>query len=211
MTNEYPIILFSIVFGSLIYFFFTKKNLKEGFWMTPSKQVKVESVIKDRKTNNVFQVPNFQSSLSPRISPNVDYGAYLRNNFPDEKMMATTQSPLEQYDSDIPIVYDRYIYANRNSRLRSQGDPIRGDLPITPLNGTWFVPNAAAGNNINQTLQQGAMNVMGGLANETNRNLAKLMNKSSDFTTTTFGGINLSHQTFPKQKFNTDVEFTSFP
>ena len=209
MTNECPIILLSLLFGSLIYLFLYKKNLKEGFWMTPSRQVKAETVLKNK--NNVFQVPNFQSPLSPRTSANVDYGANLRGHFPDQKMMATTQTPLEQYDSEIPIIYDRYIYANRNSRLRGQGDPIRGDLPITPLNGTWFVPNAAAGNNINQTLQQGAMNVMGGMNNETNRNLANLMNKSSVYTTTTFGGVNVSHQTFPKQKFNSDIEFTSFP
>ena len=31
-----------------------------------------------------------------------------------------------------PVIYDRLIYSNIRSRLRGQGDPIRGDLLITP-------------------------------------------------------------------------------
>ena len=41
-------------------------------------------------------------------------------------------------DTIQPIVYDRYIFANRHSRLRAQGDPIRGDLAIVPCNTGWF-------------------------------------------------------------------------
>ncbi len=116
-----------------------------------------------------------------------------------------------------PIVYDRYMYANRNSRLRGQGDPIRGDLPIVPISGNWFIPSAAAGNNVNQVLQQGAMNVMGGVNNETNNSLANLIYNSSGGTDTTIGGIdmtqtNMSHQVYGAASAAMgDVQATSFP
>ena len=54
-----------------------------------------------------------------------DFGSYL-----------TADGEMKQ-----PIVYDRFIYANRHSRLRETGDPFRGDLPIVPHSGNWFVPS----------------------------------------------------------------------
>lgn len=116
-----------------------------------------------------------------------------------------------------PIVYDRYMYANRNSRLRGQGDPIRGDLPIVPISGNWFIPSAAAGNNANQVLQQGAMNVLGGVNNETNNALANLIYNSSGGAETTIGGVdmaqtNMSHQVYGASSAAMgDVQTTSFP
>lgn len=116
-----------------------------------------------------------------------------------------------------PIVYDRYMYANRNSRLRGQGDPIRGDLPIVPISGNWFIPSAAAGNNVNQVLQQGAMNVMGGVNNETNNALANLIYNSSGGTDATIGGVdmaqtNMSHQVYGAASAAMgDLQTTSFP
>lgn len=71
-----------------------------------------------------------------------------------------------------PIVYDRVIYANKNSRLRAQGDMIRGDLPIVPNNSDWFRPSAKP----STALQPGAMNVIAGDNNETANALRKLMN-----------------------------------
>lgn len=87
-----------------------------------------------------------------------------------------------------PIIYDRYIFANRNSRLRSQGDWIRGDLPIVPCNQGWFNVHP----NPNLDLNQGAMNVLGGVENETSRALADLIYSSSGNTDTTIGGVDLS-------------------
>lgn len=89
-----------------------------------------------------------------------------------------------------PIVYDRYIYSNRNSRLRSQGDPIRGDLPIVPCAADWFRPSVHP----NLDLQQGAMNVMGGFDNETSTALASLIYNSSGNAETTIGGVNMARQ-----------------
>ena len=85
-----------------------------------------------------------------------------------------------------PIVYDRFIYANRNSRLRSQGDPIRGDLAITPCRSEWFRPSVQP----HLDLQTGAMNVMGGVDNNTARDMAELIYNTSG--SNTIGGVDMS-------------------
>jgi hypothetical protein len=56
------------------------------------------------------------------------------------------------------IVYDRYVFANRTSRLRQYGDPIRGDIPIEPSKLNYFRPSA----NPQFDLQEGALNVIAG-------------------------------------------------
>jgi hypothetical protein len=85
-----------------------------------------------------------------------------------------------------PIVYDRFIYANRSSRLRSQGDPIRGDLPIVPCAPEWFRPSVHP----NIDLQTGAMNVLGGVDNETTRAMADLIISTSGDNN--IAGVNMS-------------------
>jgi hypothetical protein len=115
-----------------------------------------------------------------------------------------------------PIIYDRYIYSNRNSRLRGQGDPIRGDLPIVPISGSWFIPSGAfEGPNV--VLQQGAMNVMGGVNNETSNQLANLIYNSSGGAETTIGGVdmaktNMSHSVYgAASAAQGDIRMTAFP
>ena len=88
------------------------------------------------------------------------------------------------------VVYDRYIYANRNSRLRSLGDPIRGDLAIVPCSGNWFTPSVQP----NIDLQEGALNVMGGFDCEQQHKLSQLIYASSGGTETAIGGVNLASQ-----------------
>lgn len=83
-----------------------------------------------------------------------------------------------------PIVYDRYMYANRRSRLYGLGDPIRGDLPIVPYNGDWFRPSVQP----NIDLRDGAMMVLAGQDNATARNTMALMRASSGDTMGTFAG-----------------------
>jgi len=56
------------------------------------------------------------------------------------------------------VFFERIVHSNRNNRRRSQGDPIRGDLPIAPINNGWFNTSA----NPVEDLQQGALNVIGG-------------------------------------------------
>lgn len=80
-------------------------------------------------------------------------------NFVEDARLGTIQSSEEI----IPQVvnYDRLIYANQRSRLYGRGDPIRGDLPIVPINDGWFRPNVHP----NVDLRQGAINVIAGSEN----------------------------------------------
>jgi len=299
---------------------YIRNNTKENFWMTPARSVKVEKMFKDCNKPDFYQIPNYQSMLSPRFS-NVGYGANLLGRMPDYSKvgvpydplmntvrslstsaenslgntnMTTLQKPLnacqniqmsrpdvEPYcdgwqatnivgglnkpliprafesgsgfsdgnyqqalnlaldagasawptstveepnratiisdDGQIsqPIVYDRYIYANKNSRQRGAGDPIRGDLPIVPVSGNWFIPSQANSPSIN--LQQGAMNVMGGVNNETSNALANLIWNSSGGTETTIGGVDMANTVMTHQVYGAaaaaqgDVIATSFP
>ena len=305
---------------------YIRNNTKENFWMTPARSVKVEKMFKDCNKPDFYQIPNYQSMLSPRFS-NVGYGANLLGRMPDyskvgvpydplmntvrslstsaggafgaenslgDTNMTTLQKPLnacqniqmsrpdvEPYcdgwqatnivgglnkpliprafesgsgfsdgnyqqalnlaldagasawptstveepnratiisdDGQIsqPIVYDRYIYANKNSRQRGAGDPIRGDLPIVPVSGNWFIPSQANSPSIN--LQQGAMNVMGGVNNETSNALANLIWNSSGGTETTIGGVDMANTMMTHQVYGAaaaaqgDVIASSFP
>lgn len=92
--------------------------------------------------------------------------------------------------------YDTIVYANQQSRLRSRGDPIRGDLPIVPACGPkWFT----ASNTPHLDLQQGALNVMGGFDNETSRAMALLQVQTSGGTQQALGGISLTDTNIANQ------------
>lgn len=105
-----------------------------------------------------------------------------------------------------PIVYDRFIYANRNSRLRGLGDPIRGDLPIVPCAADWFRPSVHP----NIDLQEGAMNVIGGVDNSTTRALAELINTTSGDHT--IAGVNMaSMRNMTTGSSMADLNVTAFP
>lgn len=98
-------------------------------------------------------------------------------------------------ETENPIIYDRLIFANRNSNLRSRGCHLRGDLPIVPSYGEWMRPSVQP----QIDLQEGALNVMGGFDNDTNRALTQLMFQSSAGTDQTLGGINLNNTNVASQ------------
>ena len=109
-----------------------------------------------------------------------------------------------------PVVYDRLIYANRNSRLRSQGDMIRGDLAIAPQQTGWFQVSATP----NVDLQQGAMNVLAGPQNETTQALTALINKSSGGVDRTIAGVDIAMIPMYSASLSAgqnDVQVTAFP
>ena len=138
-------------------------NVGEGYIAPRSYRVEKVLAKPSPHGNGVtfFQTPHFQSRLSPRFS-NVDYGPHLRaQKFTNYSAMGVPEEPIPV--SEQPVVYDRYIYSNKKSRLRGRGDPIRGDLPITPMTGNWFVPATHP----EHDLRQGAMGVMSGIHNET--------------------------------------------
>ena len=107
-----------------------------------------------------------------------------------------------------PIVYDRYIYANQKSRLRSLGDPIRGDLAIVPCNNGWFNPSV----NPHIDLHEGAMNVLGGVSNSTANSVSELRFSSSGGLESISGGVNMANEFSTTLGAGmTDVNVTAFP
>lgn len=137
-------------------------------------------------------------------------------------MVPATGGLLATYDENDgerrqAISYNRYMYSNKSSRLRAQGDPFRGDLPIVPSSGNWFVPSVHP----NLDLHAGALNVMGGVNNNTNHQLAQLIYASSGGTDSTIGGIDLENpgersgfaqmNNISTMSGGADVVVTSFP
>lgn len=192
-------LLFGLVIGLLGYIYTTKKkNIKENF--LPSMTYKVDRVAAPNEDfaqkGEFWSVPGtYQSLVSPR-SASVQYGSQIQYNLPPEGLLAyNTDSPfandgLSTSEGDIvqPIIYDRFMFSNKRSRLREQGDPIRGDLPIIPHNSDWFRPSVQP----HIDLKEGAMQVMGGFDNETNNQLSLLMAASAGNSLQTFGGVNFS-------------------
>ena len=113
--------------------------------------------------------------------------ANLQVNLPVGDMTSFKSGAGGDKSESEPIVYDRYLFANLNSRLRSQGDPIRGDLPIVPNNCGWFNPSVQP----NVDLQQGALNVIAGTSNETAQQLADMIYTTSGNYKTAIGGVNM--------------------
>ncbi|MBL4898299.1 MAG: hypothetical protein JKX76_01500 [Colwellia sp.] len=109
---------------------------------------------------------------------------------------------------DQPVVYERFIYANQKSRLRAQGDPIRGDLPIVPNTGNWFTPSVQP-----QTdLHEGALNAIAGMYNETANNLHALQSDNVGGMLQVLGGVNMGASYATKLSGGqADIEVTAFP
>lgn len=121
-----------------------------------------------------YTVPSTgQSGSLPARFSNLSYGANINYRPPNVDILAVNpQNPLA-YSADgelQPIVHDRYIYAPKRSRLQFAGDPIRGDLPIMPLQGNWFAPAVTP----SLDLREGALSVIGGRHNDTSNELAEM-------------------------------------
>lgn len=117
---------------------------------------------------------------------------YMDSAYPDatDELPVGTMTGVDMDGNVVqPVVYDRFMFARPQGRLRHLGDPIRGDLAIVPCQSGWF----SVYPNINIDLQEGAMNVMGGVHNETNNSLAALINKASGGGDFTIGGVDLQN------------------
>ena len=117
-------------------------------------------------------------------------------------------------DNSQPIVYDRYMFANRNSRLRSRGDKIRGDLAILPCNTGWFQVSVQP----NIDLEAGALNVLAGIGNEQGQAISNLVYKTSGNSQTAVSGVNLANEVNLATQFGGgllsaqgDVQVTAYP
>lgn len=104
------------------------------------------------------------------------------------------------------VNYNRMITANPNSRTRGAGCPFRGDLAVVPLKLGWFSPSA----NPTIDLQQGAMQVMGGLQpNDSNvADGARLMATVGE---NYYAGMLLNEQQLSSINAMTDVQVTRLP
>lgn len=120
--------------------------------------------------------------------------AYGGDNVVDNPQNALPLGSMNSIDADGNVgqefVYANYIYANQRSRLRGLGDNIRGDLAITPISGSWFVPSQAANPNIN--LNTGALAVLGGVNNSQGREIANMVYQTSGKAQTALSGIDYS-------------------
>lgn len=79
---------------------------------------------------------------------------------------------------------------SRYTRSRGVSDMIRGDLPIAPCNTGWFY----SGGDPAVDLNRGALAAMGGFDNDTSKNLAALVQKSTLGASSTFAGSPLDRQ-----------------
>ena len=156
-------------------------------------------------SQNISEDKNYVSALNEVYSPdntlNVLDGSL---NVGDMTTINSTGG------ADQAIVIDRYIYANKRSRLRRHGDHLRGDLAIVPNCGNgngWF--------NVHPTpyidLHSGALKVMGGDNNETNNTLSEFLFETSGGSHRISSGVDMSG------KFETqlsggrgDISYTSF-
>ena len=154
---------------------------------------------------------NFRPAQEPENYTSVgdNVGAGVLSALP---VSQSNQSPpidaMGQMEDVQPIIYDRYMYANQKSRLHGGGDPIRGDLPILPIQAGWFSPSASP----NIDLRSGALAVMGGVNNDTTHELLALKSAAAGGLLNTGSGINYSVQ---KSAFTSaaggDVRVTAFP
>lgn len=198
-------------------------GLPSRTWKVEKVLQNVSNARSDYKRSDFYQSPNFQAIIPPRFSNvnygasiraklppynamgvpvdphtadlNIPPPHHIQEGAHPSPMIDADQITQLSTDDELtnPIVYDRYIFSNRNSRLRAHGDPIRGDIPVIPIQSDWFRPNVHP----NVDLQAGAINVLSGYNNETAKATANLIYMSSGKADTTIGGVDLSqNQTF---------------
>jgi hypothetical protein len=194
--------------------FYDKKNSNvEGFVPGHSGVLTGTKFAKNIATGKYYSTQGtVHSKLAPRhigsgLSSSIKY-----NNTSIENMAFEPNTPLsipscddsntqiptmEQISPDgeitgMPIIYDRLMHANRNSRSRGQGDFIRGDLPIdgSVVPHGWF--KASSSSTPHLSLNQGAMHVLGGIDNSNIRAMTSIIHDGSGGTSSTIAGVNLS-------------------
>jgi hypothetical protein len=152
---------------------------------------------------------------SPSYAKQLDK-AYSGSNYPDASSMMPvgTMTTVDHEGNTVePVVFNNFVFANMRSRLRGLGDPIRGDLPIVPCEGNWFSVHP----NVNLDLQEGALNVLGGVTNSQGQALTQLIHDASGNADMTIGGVNLADVNMTPQYtgmysgINTDVTISGMP
>jgi hypothetical protein len=183
-----------------------ERHIGGGGYGGAMRMNEAQRVLLDPHNPSAYANGNYKEVLAAGVSSDCTSDSAMMNGAMGSYL--TADGNMKQ-----PIIYDRFMYANRKSRLRNLGDAIRGDLPIVPLSGNWFTPNVHP----NLDLQAGAMNVLAGVNNETNHQLANLIYNSSGGGDTTIGGVDMARMNASNQIFGAtaaargDVIMTSFP
>lgn len=151
-------------------------------------------------TQGFVHLPNYQTTAhlakfaskpqpmpSIRLDPSVSKKTAMTITNPFLNTINKTSQPLLGNTDSQPMVYNKFIYTNKDSRLRGMGDPIRGDIPIAPIRGNWFIPSAAS--TPHTALQQGSINIMSGANNETSQAMAKFIYTASKGQQRIVGGV----------------------
>lgn len=120
-----------------------------------------------------------------------DGSVIASSTLPVPSMVRAHQEQTSNLPTNTPTVsYDRFIVANLN-RLRGHGDWIRGDLFINPIlpntdanSPIWFRPS-----NGTEALNTGAMAVLGGAFNDTNRQTCNLVMHGNGGSISTQSGL----------------------
>jgi hypothetical protein len=139
-----------------------------------------------------FDKPNVKENFQNVGNKIVDSTKVEGNGLPVSGDMKNVGAVAGQAKDGFYVNTERLIFSTAKNRLRGQGDPIRGDLPVIPCNpeanpnsNVWFRPSA----NPQSMLNGGAMNVLGGTGNTTAMQLAQLMSNSNGGQNTTYGGL----------------------
>ena len=178
----------------------------------PTKPLGYADMVGCRKENFTEPYGAENSLMMPNYSEN-NYNSLAGGDLPVTADLLPVQnmSALNGVDKNGQptqcVFFERIIHSNRNNRRRSQGDPIRGDLPIAPINNGWFNTSA----NPIEDLQQGALNVIGGVS-DTSTKMADFIKNASGGSKTTIGGVDISipvKSMSTNQKMNT-VQVSSF-
>lgn len=142
-----------------------------------------------------FDKPNVKENYQNMGNKIVDSTKVEGNELPETKDMKNVGATTGQAKDGFYVNTERLIFSTAKNRLRGQGDPIRGDLPVIPCNpeanpnsNVWFRPSA----NPQSMLNGGAMNVLGGTGNTTAMQLAQLMSNANGGQNTTYGGLAFS-------------------
>lgn len=142
-----------------------------------------------------FDKPHVKENYQNTGNKIVDSTKVEGNGLPETRDMKNVGATGGQSKDGFYVNTERLIFSTAKNRLRGQGDPIRGDLPVIPCNpeanpnsNVWFRPSA----NPQSMLNGGAMNVLGGTGNTTAMQLAQLMSNSNGGQNTTYGGLAFS-------------------
>jgi hypothetical protein len=181
----------------------------------------VQQDIKETFTQNNFGQTKSQNVVSDMAREQQQY-VEASDLLPVANMSSGGLQVLNQDGMQQQVInYDRYMFANQKSRLASQGDMLRGDLPIPPpvpsgpasaqgcgSTGNWFIPSASA----QIDLQRGALAAMGGEDNQTNRQLQALVSNAAGQNSYYGSGISYINQSKGSLTAGQgDIQFTSFP